>query len=49
MIYLHPAQAATVRRPIGRPAGTGKTVVALHRAAFVARELARRGDDGPIW
>ena len=28
--------------------GTGKTVVALHRAAFVARELARRGDDGPI-
>jgi hypothetical protein len=54
MIYLHPAQAAAVRRPIGGPArvrgpaGTGKTVVALHRAAFVARELARRGDDGPI-
>jgi hypothetical protein len=54
MIYLHPAQAAAVRRPIGGPArvrgpaGTGKTVVALHRAAFLARELARRGDDGPI-
>jgi superfamily I DNA/RNA helicase len=54
MIYLHPAQAAAVRRPIGGPArvrgpaGTGKTVVALHRAAFVARELARRGDDGLI-
>jgi hypothetical protein len=54
MIYLHPAQVAAVRRPVGGPArvrgpaGTGKTVVALHRAAFVARELARRGDDGPV-
>jgi mRNA-degrading endonuclease RelE of RelBE toxin-antitoxin system len=54
MIYLHPTQAAAVRRPVGGPArvrgpaGTGKTVVALHRAAFVARELARRGDDEPV-
>jgi UvrD-like helicase C-terminal domain/AAA domain len=54
MIYLHPGQVAAVRRPLGGPArvsgpaGTGKTVVALHRAAFIARELARRGDDGPV-
>jgi len=54
MIYLHPAQAAAVRRRLGGPArvrggaGTGKTVVALHRAAFIARELERSGDDAPI-
>jgi len=54
MIYLHPAQSAAVRRRIGGaarvrgPAGTGKTVVALHRAAFIARNLERHEDDGPI-
>jgi hypothetical protein len=44
MLFLHPQQRALVTRSfegparIGGPAGTGKTVVALHRAA----ELARR-------
>lgn len=47
MIFLHPDQRAVVRRRFEGPArirgaaGTGKTVVALHRAA----ELARRFDD----
>jgi hypothetical protein len=42
MTFLHPAQAELVRRPaagparIRGPAGTGKTVVALHRAAYLA-------------
>ena len=50
MIFLHPDQRAVVERRYEGPArargaaGTGKTVVALHRAA----ELARRyPDDGP--
>lgn len=43
MSFLHPIQATTVRRSFngpGRvrgPAGTGKTVVGLHRAAYLAR------------
>jgi hypothetical protein len=42
-IFLHPAQRQWVRREFNGPArvagsaGTGKTVVALHRAAFLAR------------
>lgn len=42
-IFLHPAQRELVERRFGGPArvagsaGTGKTVVALHRAAYLAR------------
>lgn len=42
-IFLHPAQQETVEREYGGPArvsgsaGTGKTIVALHRAVFLAR------------
>jgi len=42
-IFLHPAQRALVERDYSGPArvagsaGTGKTIVALHRAAFLAR------------
>lgn len=43
MIFLHPAQRQLVERNYNGPArvagsaGTGKTIVALHRAAFLAR------------
>ena len=43
IVYLHPAQRALVERGFGGPAriagsaGTGKTVVALHRTAHLAR------------
>ena len=43
MAFLHPAQASLVRRSFNGPArirgsaGTGKTVVGLHRAAYLAR------------
>lgn len=43
MSFLHPAQAKVVRRSFSGPArirgaaGTGKTVVGLHRAAYLAR------------
>ncbi len=46
MVYLHPSQLAAVRRPVAGPsrvrggAGTGKTVVALHRARYLADETA---------
>jgi AAA domain/UvrD-like helicase C-terminal domain len=46
MIYLHPSQASIVRADFNGPArvrggpGTGKTVVALHRAAKLARNAA---------
>jgi superfamily I DNA and RNA helicase len=42
-IFLHPTQQQLVERDYNGPArvagsaGTGKTVVALHRAAFLAR------------
>ena len=42
-VFIHPAQRETVERGYGGPArvsgsaGTGKTVVALHRAVFLAR------------
>lgn len=48
MTFLHPDQAALVRRDwtgparISGPAGTGKTVVALHRAARLARSTNGR-------
>jgi mRNA-degrading endonuclease RelE of RelBE toxin-antitoxin system len=43
MVFLHPAQREIVERDFGGPArvsgsaGTGKTIVAVHRAAFLAR------------
>ena len=43
-VFLHPAQRELVERSYGGPArvsgsaGTGKTVVALHRAVFLARK-----------
>ena len=45
-VFLHPAQRELVERDYGGPArvagsaGTGKTVVALHRAVFLARNDA---------
>lgn len=52
MIFLHPDQVAVVERSFDGPArirgsaGTGKTVVALHRAAVLARRLP--ADEGRI-
>lgn len=49
-VYLHPSQREIIARDFGGPArvsgsaGTGKTVVALHRAA----RLAREGDSARI-
>jgi superfamily I DNA/RNA helicase/mRNA-degrading endonuclease RelE of RelBE toxin-antitoxin system len=43
IVFLHPAQRELVEQDYGRPArisgsaGTGKTIVALHRAVFLAR------------
>jgi hypothetical protein len=48
MTFLHPAQVALVRRNwagparISGPAGTGKTVVGLHRAAHLAQRTTGR-------
>ncbi|WP_405742102.1 UvrD-helicase domain-containing protein [Streptomyces sp. NBC_01525] len=48
MTFLHPDQVALVRRNwsgparISGPAGTGKTVVGLHRAAHLARRTSGR-------
>jgi superfamily I DNA/RNA helicase len=49
--FLHPAQRAIAERPVySGPfrltggAGTGKTVVAIHRARFLARQLISSGD-----
>lgn len=48
MAFLDPAQARLVRRSFSGPsrirgaAGTGKTVVALHRAAYLARRMEGR-------
>jgi hypothetical protein len=48
MAFLDPAQARLVRRSFAGPsrirgaAGTGKTVVALHRAAYLARTMEGR-------
>ncbi|MDO7882444.1 nuclease-related domain-containing DEAD/DEAH box helicase [Salinibacterium soli] len=48
MSFLHPDQAKVVRRSFSGPsrirgaAGTGKTVVGLHRAAYLARQTTGR-------
>lgn len=49
--FLHPAQRAIAEKPVySGPfrltggAGTGKTVVAIHRARFLARQLISSGD-----
>lgn len=48
MTFLHPTQASLVRRSFNGPsrirggAGTGKTVVGLHRAAYLARMFPQR-------
>jgi len=44
IVFLHPAQRSLVEKQFGGPArvsgsaGTGKTIVALHRAVFLARQ-----------
>jgi hypothetical protein len=54
MIFLHPDQRAVVQRHYEGPArisgaaGTGKTVVALHRAAELAHRFEAEGDTTPI-
>ncbi len=56
MIFLHPHQRALVNRRFNGPArvrgsaGTGKTVVALHRAAALAKRLAteQKPGQGPV-
>lgn len=56
MIFLHPLQRPLVDRRFNGPArvrgsaGTGKTVVALHRAAALAKRFAREpsGSDAPV-
>lgn len=49
--FLHPAQRAIAEKPtfngpfrLTGGAGTGKTVVAMHRARFLARQLLESGD-----
>lgn len=48
MVFLHPSQARFVRRDFAGPAritggaGTGKTVVALHRLAYLSHGRAQR-------
>ncbi|MBK6534662.1 MAG: AAA family ATPase [Deltaproteobacteria bacterium] len=50
-VFLHPRQRALARTRAKGPlrvtggAGTGKTVVALHRAAFLVREVYAKPDD----
>ncbi len=50
-VYLHPRQRTLARARTKGPmrvtggAGTGKTVVALHRAAFLVREVYTKPDD----
>lgn len=54
MVFLHPDQLAAVDRRHAGPArvrgsaGTGKTVVGLHRAAALARRFEAEGDDGKV-
>lgn len=54
MVFLHPDQRALVERSFSGPArvrgsaGTGKTVVALHRAAHLARVHRDAGEHLPI-
>ncbi len=49
--FLHPTQRALAYRPsysgpakVTGGAGTGKTIVAIHRARYLARRLAEQGD-----
>jgi hypothetical protein len=50
-VFLHPSQRKLVQRSWNGPvrvlggAGTGKTVVAMHRAAYLAEKLFRHPDD----
>jgi hypothetical protein len=54
MIFLHPDQRAIVSRHVEGPArvrgaaGTGKTVVGLHRAAWLAERNRKAGDAPPV-
>lgn len=54
MVFLHPDQRHAATRQFAGPArvrgsaGTGKTVVALHRAAELARRFEAEGDAGKI-
>ena len=50
--FLHPTQRSVAHRPVFNGpakvtggAGTGKTVVAIHRARFLAQQLIDSGDD----
>ena len=51
-VFLHPSQRRLVERQWSGPvrvlggAGTGKTVVAMHRARWLARQLTREGAGG---
>ena len=51
-VFLHPSQRRLAERHWNGPvqvlggAGTGKTVVAMHRARWLARQLVRDGADG---
>ncbi len=51
-VFLHPSQRRLAERGWSGPvrvlggAGTGKTVVAMHRARWLARQLVRTGADG---
>ena len=51
-VFLHPSQRRLAERRWNGPvrvlggAGTGKTVVAMHRARWLARQLASRAADG---
>ena len=51
-VFLHPSQRRLAERRWNGPvrvlggAGTGKTVVAMHRARWLARQLVRTGADG---
>lgn len=54
MLYLHPSQKALVKREFSGPArlrgvsGSGKTVVAVHRAREAARRILRGNVDGKV-
>ena len=54
MVFLHPAQQFVVERRydgparVGGPAGTGKTVVALHRAAVLARRFREESPETKV-
>jgi superfamily I DNA/RNA helicase len=54
MLFLHPKQRDLVERTfegparIGGSAGTGKTVVALHRAAYLAKRFREEDQDAKI-